>query len=119
MPCATHVLKGSESGRSPAPHCMSCLPMAAGHLRMQTDTHAGMLLSRVYTHDWTSCCQIEPLLINTTLLRCHADSWDAGLTMFVIQVVLNWLWTPIFFQLHWLGWASLEIVGECTCTSAP
>jgi len=31
------------------------------------------------------------------------------LTLFVVQWLLNALWTPLFFGLHLVGWASVEI----------
>lgn len=33
-----------------------------------------------------------------------------GLTLFIVQLVLNGLWSWLFFGLHWMGLASLEIV---------
>ncbi|CRK91468.1 CLUMA_CG005135, isoform A [Clunio marinus] len=33
-----------------------------------------------------------------------------ALTLYAIQLVLNWFWTPIFFNLQALGWAFFEIV---------
>lgn len=32
------------------------------------------------------------------------------LGLFAVQTVFNWLWTPIFFNLHWLGFALVWIV---------
>lgn len=32
------------------------------------------------------------------------------LIIFIIQLILNWFWTPIFFGLHALLWAFVEIV---------
>ena len=33
-----------------------------------------------------------------------------GLELFVLQLVLNALWTPLFFRLHWVGTALVEMV---------
>lgn len=30
--------------------------------------------------------------------------------LYFIQVIMNWAWTPIFFQLHWLGFSFLWIL---------
>jgi tryptophan-rich sensory protein len=40
------------------------------------------------------------------------------LTIYGIQLVLNFLWTPLFFKLHKLGWATADILGAwgvCAC----
>ena len=34
------------------------------------------------------------------------------LTVYGIQLLLNFLWTPLFFKAHKLGWASLDIIGK-------
>lgn len=31
-------------------------------------------------------------------------------TLYLIQVLLNWAWTPLFFQLHWIGISFAVIV---------
>ena len=33
-----------------------------------------------------------------------------ALVLFGLQLGLNALWTPLFFGLHWIGWALVEIV---------
>lgn len=30
--------------------------------------------------------------------------------LYFIQLVMNWLWTPLFFQLHWIGFSFLWII---------
>ncbi|CAM4476939.1 MAG: Tryptophan-rich protein TspO [Legionella sp.] len=30
--------------------------------------------------------------------------------LYLIQLIMNWLWTPFFFQLHWLGFSFLWII---------
>ncbi|MCW8443071.1 tryptophan-rich sensory protein [Fluoribacter gormanii] len=32
------------------------------------------------------------------------------LSLYLVQLVMNWLWTPLFFQLHWLGFSFLWIL---------
>jgi benzodiazapine receptor len=31
--------------------------------------------------------------------------------LYFIQLVMNWVWTPLFFQWHWLGFSFLWIIG--------
>ncbi|PWY54337.1 tryptophan-rich sensory protein [Legionella qingyii] len=32
------------------------------------------------------------------------------LSLYLVQLMMNWIWTPLFFQLHWLGFSFLWIV---------
>lgn len=34
------------------------------------------------------------------------------LTVYAVQLLLNFMWTPLFFKLHKLDWASADILGE-------
>ncbi|MEO7677481.1 MAG: TspO/MBR family protein [Verrucomicrobiota bacterium] len=40
------------------------------------------------------------------------------LTIFLVQLTLNAVWTPLFFGLHWLGVAFAEIVLLCLAIAA-
>lgn len=31
-------------------------------------------------------------------------------TLYLIQLLLNWAWTPLFFQLHWIGTSYIVII---------
>lgn len=33
------------------------------------------------------------------------------LSLYSIQLAMNWLWTPLFFNLHWLGFSLIWILG--------
>lgn len=35
---------------------------------------------------------------------------EGVLYLYLIQLVMNWLWTPLFFELHWIGFSFLWIV---------
>lgn len=54
----------------------------------------------------------------------HKPEWRMLYYVFLIQMVMNWLWTPIFFQWHWLGvslvWISLltGLVAVCVYLAA-
>ncbi|QZY29741.1 TspO/MBR family protein [Nocardioides coralli] len=38
------------------------------------------------------------------------DGWTRSLTLWVVQLVLNAAWTPLFFGLGLIGWALVDIV---------
>lgn len=40
----------------------------------------------------------------------RAAGWGAALTWWVVQLVLNLAWTPLFFAADLLGWALVDIV---------
>jgi len=33
------------------------------------------------------------------------------LTVYAVQLLLNFMWTPLFFKLHKLDWATYDILG--------
>ncbi|WP_392538614.1 TspO/MBR family protein [Legionella sp. 227] len=40
----------------------------------------------------------------------HQPQNKTVLRLYLIQLMMNWIWTPLFFQLHWLGFSFLWIV---------
>ncbi|MFK7851355.1 MAG: TspO/MBR family protein [Akkermansiaceae bacterium] len=38
------------------------------------------------------------------------DGWKIPLSLYIIQLILNAAWSPIFFGAHELGWALVEIL---------
>ena len=38
------------------------------------------------------------------------DGWKLALSVYIIQLILNAAWSPIFFGAHELGWALVEIL---------
>ncbi|VEB33598.1 TspO/MBR family protein [Legionella cherrii] len=40
----------------------------------------------------------------------HKPQNKTVLRLYLIQLIMNWIWTPLFFQLHWLGFSFLWIV---------
>ena len=43
-------------------------------------------------------------------LLWRAGGWSPGLMAWVVQLVLNLAWTPLFFSADLLGWALVEVV---------
>lgn len=40
----------------------------------------------------------------------HKPQTNIVFNIYLIQLIMNWIWTPLFFQLHWLGFSFLWIV---------
>ncbi|AWN73068.1 TspO/MBR family protein [Legionella anisa] len=40
----------------------------------------------------------------------HKPQTKTILNLYLVQLIMNWIWTPLFFQLHWLGFSFLWIL---------
>lgn len=46
---------------------------------------------------------------------CMRAGWErqaVPLTVYAVQLILNLAWTPLFFSMHKLDWATFDILGE-------
>lgn len=51
-------------------------------------------------------------IVGWTLWRNKDDIKNKKLIyLYFIQILMNWAWTPLFFQLHWIGFSFLWIMG--------
>ena len=49
------------------------------------------------------------------LWQCrHQQTATLALVFYVLQLILNWAWTPLFFYFHWIG-ASLVCITAIIC----
>ncbi len=44
------------------------------------------------------------------LFAANQDSFKRCKRLFILQTILNWCWTPLFFTLHALAWSSVCLV---------
>lgn len=40
----------------------------------------------------------------------HNIKYQRSIYLYFVQLLMNWAWTPLFFQLHWLGFSFLWII---------
>lgn len=97
-----------------------CAGILALQLRSASPTYAWILAL-----PGVPFCPIKPRSQTLLLRRCvclcfslETTGWQrqsVPLTIYGIQLLLNFLWTPLFFKLHKLGWATADILGACVC----
>jgi tryptophan-rich sensory protein len=54
-------------------------------------------------------------LLTSVVPAVNPAGWarqSVPLTVYAVQLLLNFMWTPLFFKLHKLDWASADILGE-------
>lgn len=56
---------------------------------------------------WTVLCF---LMATAAWMVWKRDGWKLPVGLYLVQLVLNAAWTPIFFGAHELGWALTEII---------
>jgi translocator protein len=82
------------------------------HLNKSSLTPPGYLFSVV----WTLLYII--LAVIAWILSGHKDASSRKITvLFALQMVMNWIWTPLFFGLHWIIPSALWLV-SLTCLNA-
>lgn len=59
---------------------------------------------------WTTLYTMLGIALSTILNEPDSHQKSAALTYFWIQMVLNWLWSPIFFALHDMTLASVVLL---------
>lgn len=81
-----------------------------------------LIAVELYTQHWCGCQTIHPFLepergcvvdwvVCGMVFAAGFDRQAVPLTVYAVQLLLNFLWTPLFFKAHALGLASLNILG--------
>lgn len=72
-------------------------------------TPPGLVFSIVWTLLYTLLALIAWILSNQ-----NKESPRSITYLYAAQIVMNWAWTPIFFQLHWLSLSAIWLIA-LTC----
>jgi benzodiazapine receptor len=64
----------------------------------------------VFSITWTVLYIILALVGKSLWDKKQENQIKPILTLFIIQMILNWIWTPIFFAMHMTGLSSLIIL---------
>lgn len=73
-------------------------------------TPPGFVFSIVWSCLYVLLACVAWLLLN----QRHQASSKKMLKMFMLQMLMNWLWTPLFFELHWVTFSAIWLIG-LTC----
>lgn len=63
----------------------------------------------VFSIVWTILYIVLAIVGWSLWMDRHKETSMYLLSLFSIQMLLNWAWTPLFFAFHWIGWALLDL----------
>ncbi len=59
----------------------------------------------VFSVVWSILYALLAIVCFTLWQNRHKSQTKTVSNLFLIQLIMNWIWTPLFFQFHWLGFS--------------
>ena len=64
----------------------------------------------VFSVVWSILYAFLAIVAFTLWRNRHKPQTKTLFNLYLVQLIMNWIWTPLFFQLHWLGFSFLWIL---------
>ena len=64
----------------------------------------------VFSVVWSILYTLLAIVAFTLWQNRNKPQTKTVLSLYFVQLIMNWIWTPLFFQLHWIGFSFLWIV---------
>lgn len=76
------------------------------HLNKSSLTPPGFLFSIIWSFLYTILAIIGWMLSNSN----KKQPSKSIITLYTLQMLMNWAWTPLFFQLHWIAFSAIWLL---------
>lgn len=64
----------------------------------------------VFSIVWSILYAILAIIGWSLFNRRHEIKFKQIYHLYVLQIIMNWAWTPLFFQFHWIGFSFIWLV---------
>lgn len=67
---------------------------------------------------WTALYALLAVIGWHLFANRHLPFYKRAFNIFAIQMLMNWAWTPLFFQFHWIGFSVIWLATMTVVTAA-